>query len=103
MQWTFAASQRHPALALILKRIQFSAARMTDVQLREWSQNNRFTLELTGPMLFSQVCNDFLAGTRKGKITLLPRLTWGAWLNEQANPALQKKIKVQHLFEGSWK
>lgn len=103
LQWTFAASKGHPALALMLKRIQFNVARMTPVEIYTWSQSNRFTLELTGPMLFSQVCNEFLSGTREGLITVLPRFAWGAWRGEQAKAALLEKIKVQHLFEGSWK
>ncbi len=103
LQWTFAASSGHPALALVLQRIVYNVAQMDDRQLEAWSRSARFTLELTGPMLFSQVCNEFLSGTRNGRVTVLPRLAWGAWPREQMQGQLQDQIKLRHLFEGSWK
>ncbi len=103
LQWTFAASSGHPALALVLQRIAYNVSQMDSRQIVDWSRSARFTLELTGPMLFSQVCNEFLSGTRNGRITVLPRLAWGAWPREHLQGQLQDQIKVRHLFEGSWK
>ena len=104
LQWTFAASPGHPALGLLLRRIAYSVSLMTQQQLEDWSrQSVRFTLELTSPILFTQVCSEFLSGTREGRIDVLPRMCWGSWPHEQANPLLHEQIKVRHLFEGSWK
>ena len=63
----------------------------------------RFTIELTGGIQFTQVCNEFLSGTREGTLKVLARLTWGSWPFEQERPELAAQIKVKHLFEGSWK
>ena len=62
-----------------------------------------FTLQLTGPLLFTQVCNEFLSGTREGALTVLPRMAWGSVLFEQERTELRQHIKVMHLYEGSWK
>ena len=101
-QWTFAASRRHPALAVVLRRIVWCVGQITDSQLTEWSKSMRFTLQLTGPVMFTQVCNEFLSGTRDGALRVLPRLAWGSWLFEHERPELAGRIKVKHLFEGSW-
>lgn len=102
-QWTFAASPGHPALAVMLRRIVWYAGQITDAQLSAWSKSMRFTLQLTGPVMFTQVCNEFLSGTREGALGVLPRLAWGSWLFEHERPELAGRIKVKHLFEGSWK
>ena len=102
-QWTFAASARHPALAIVLRRIVWYVSLMTDAQLAEWSKSMRFTIELTAGIQFTQVCNEFLSGTREGTLKVLARLTWGSWPFEQERPELAAQIKVKHLFEGSWK
>lgn len=104
LQWTFGATPGHPALALLLARIRHAVAQMSVEQLAEWSRRApRFTLELTGPMLFSQVLAEFLSGTRAGRVTVLPRIVWGAYPAEQARPDLAPQVKVRHLFEGSWR
>ena len=63
----------------------------------------RFTIQLSGGILFTQVCNEFLSGTREGQLKVLPRLAWGSWPFEQERLELADQIKVRHLFEGSWK
>ncbi|RZJ11374.1 MAG: hypothetical protein EOO54_21040 [Haliea sp.] len=103
LQWTFSAPPRHPALAVLLDRIRYLVGSMTPELLATYSRNSRFTLELTGPMLFTQVLNEFLSGTRPGSVTVLPRLAWGGWPAETARPELAAQVKVRHLFEGSWK
>ena len=102
-QWTFAASAQHAALAVMLRRIVWHVGLLTDAQLAEWSKSMRFTLQLTGPVMFTQVCNEFLSGTREGALAVLPRLAWGSWPFEHERPELAGQIKVRHLFEGSWK
>lgn len=102
LQWTFAASQGHPALALMLRRIEFNVAHIPSEKLVAWSRSTRFTLELTGPMIFTQVCDEFLSGTRRGRVRVLGRLVWGSYRQEQARPELADRIKVAHLFAGSW-
>lgn len=103
LQWTFSAPPRHPALAVLLERIRFLCSRLSADTLAEASRVTRFTLELTGPMHFTQVMTDFLAGTRDGVVALLPRQTWGAWLTEQTRPDIVAEVKVRHLFQGAWK
>ncbi|MCJ0763295.1 glycosyltransferase family 32 protein [Variovorax terrae] len=103
LQWTFAASPRHPALALVLQRIRFYVSQMSEAQLRDWSQALRFTLELTGPAVFTQVLNEFLTGTREGRVAVLPRMVWGAYPGEQTRPENVAQVKVRHLFDGSWR
>ena len=103
LQWTFAANPGHPALAIALKRIAWFVSLMTDAQLADWSRSMRFTIHLTAGINFTNVCNEFLSGTREGTVRVLPRLTWGSWPFEQQRPELAAQIKVQHLYEGSWK
>jgi mannosyltransferase OCH1-like enzyme len=104
LQWTFAASPRHPALAVILDKIRYFVTQFNREQLTLWSSNDRFTLEMTGPMLFTQVIQDFLSGTRQGKVCVLDQLCWGynPWHNRQISLP-NDRIKVRHLFHGSWK
>lgn len=104
LQWTFAASPNHIALAVMLDRIRFYVNTLSAEQLSQWSQADRFTLEVTGPMMFSQVVHDCLSGSRPGEVLLLDQLAWGynPWLNRTIeNP--NENIKVRHLFHGSWK
>ncbi|MDO9404287.1 MAG: glycosyltransferase [Polaromonas sp.] len=103
LQWTFSASPRHPALAVLMDRIRYLVAGMTPELLARYSRVSRFTLELTGPMVFTHVLNEFLSGTRAGKVTVLPRLAWGAWPAETGREEVARQVKVRHLFEGSWK
>ena len=103
LQWTFSSEAEHPALGVLLQRIRYLVAGLDDQTLATYSADMRFTLELTGPMIFTQVLTDFLSETRPGKVTVLPRLAWGAWHAEQASPELAAAIKVRHLFEGGWK
>ncbi len=104
LQWTFAASPEHQALAVMLDRVRFYVNTLTDAQLANWSAEDRFTLELTGPMMFSQVVFDFLSGSRRGKVTLLDQSVWGynPWFNKKMSDG-DERIKVRHLFHGSWK
>ncbi len=103
LQWTFAASPHHPALASILRRIDFVVSQMSQEQLVQWSRTSRFTLELTGPMAFTQALVPYLSGELDGRVTVLPRLMWGSIPFEQRRPEHKDEIKVQHLFEGSWR
>ena len=104
LQWTFASSPRHHALGVMLDRIRFYVNTLSDEQLRQWSSADRFTLETTGPMMFSQVVHDCLSGSRDAHITLLDQLAWGynPWHN-RAITLPNPEIKVRHLFHGSWK
>lgn len=103
LQWTFSAPAGHPALAVLLQRIRYLVSGLAPAKLAAYSADMRFTLELTGPMVFTQVLTDFLSGTRPGKVSVLPRLAWGSWLAEHARPELGAQVKVRHLFEGGWK
>ena len=103
LQWTFCAPARHPVLAALLDRIRFLVSRIPPAYLVHCSRENRFTLELTGPMLFTQVLNEFLSGSRQGPVAVLARLAWGALPPEQARADLAGQIKVRHLFHGHWK
>ncbi len=104
LQWTFASSPKHPALATMLDRIRFYVNTLTVEQLQSWSRVDRFTLELTGPMMFSQVVFDCLSGARQGKVELLGQSIWGynPWHNHSISET-DETIKVRHLFHGSWK
>jgi mannosyltransferase OCH1-like enzyme len=102
LQWTFCAPPRHPALAVLLDRIRFLVASMRAEDLPALSRHMRFTLELTGPIIFTQVLNDFLSHTRTGAVSVLERLAWGSLAPEQKMPALAGHIKVKHLFDFSW-
>ncbi len=101
--WTFAAPKGHLALALCMQRIEYYVNQMSVEQLVEWSKADRFTLELTGPAMWTYILNEFLAGTRQGAVTILPRLTWGSLPHEQRVASNAEAIKVKHLFEGFWK
>lgn len=104
LQWAFAAPPKHLALGVMLDRIRFYVDSFSEEQLRQWSQDDRFTLETTGPMMFSHVIHDFLSGSRGAKITLLDQLSWGLnpWLSQDiALP--DSRVKLRHLFHGSWK
>ena len=105
LQWTFSASPKHPALAVILDKINFLTSRHSVKQLGFASKSQRFTMELTGPMMFTSVMTDFLSKTRNGSITVLEQLNWGYCpvLNTTSLDLPNPKVKVQHLFEGSWK
>lgn len=106
LQWTFAASPRHPALAVLLDKIVYFTQQISSEQIEACSQNNRFTLELTGSILFTQVITDFLCYTRLGNITALEQLAWGVLKLKStriSDELINKKVKVQHLFYGSWK
>jgi mannosyltransferase OCH1-like enzyme len=103
LQWTFAAPPRHPALALMIQRIHFYASQASAEQLRAWSVSENFTLGLTGPGLFTQVINEFLAGSREGTVSVLRRSAWGLLPSEAGRPEWAGQMKVQHLFEGAWK
>lgn len=103
LNWTFAAPAGHLALALMMQRIEYYVNQMSAAQLAEWSIAERFTLELTGPMLWTHVLNEFLGGTRQGEVAVLPRLMWGSLPHEQDVSGNADTIKVKHLFEGEWK
>jgi Glycosyltransferase sugar-binding region containing DXD motif len=104
LQWAFAASPKHLALGVMLDRIRFYVDSFSVEQLQSWSRVDRFTLEVTGPMMFSQVIHDFLSGSRNAKVTLLDQLCWGynPWHN-RAVELPDDRIKLRHLFHGSWK
>ncbi len=101
-QWAFCAPARHSALLAMLERIRYVVGLHSPEQLAVMSANMRFTLELTGPHLFTRVVDEFLAGSRQGDVTVLPRLCWGASVAEQADTTLASQMKLRHLFEGSW-
>jgi len=104
LQWAFAASPKHLALGVMLDRIRFYVESFSAEQLQIWSRVDRFTLETTGPMMFSQVIHDCLSGSRNAKVTLLDQLSWGynPWHNQAVNLP-NDRIKLRHLFHGSWK
>jgi alpha 1,6-mannosyltransferase len=64
VQWAFAAPPRHPVLGRLLQRIQFLVAQCSDAQLARYSTLLRFTLELTGPILFTQVVMELRRSVR---------------------------------------
>jgi hypothetical protein len=104
LQWTFCAPPRHPVLAALLERIGYLVGQLRGDYLARCSREMRFTLELTGPMMFTHVVNEFLCGSRPtGAVAVLPRLTWGSLPPEQVLPELAGRIKVRHLFTGDWK
>lgn len=102
LQWCFAAPPRHAVLGRTLRRIEFLVSSLTREQLERGSAASRFTLELTGPMLFTQVVMD-AATQRDAAIVLLPRPVWGALPREHQLPEIRSRMKVAHLFAGSWK
>ncbi len=103
LQWTFAAPPRHVALAAVLRSIQFHVADHSLDELKRFSVNPKFTLALTGPMLFSQVLQGLAAEGRSGGLCILQRHVWGALPPEFKLPAVRRRMKVAHLFAGSWK
>lgn len=103
LQWTFAASPRHPALLAVLEQLRAQVEGMSVQELQRLSLSDRATLALTGPMAFTEALLRYMA---KGdppseSVTVLPRSTWGCWPGERGNPA--HPPRVRHLFEGSWK
>jgi mannosyltransferase OCH1-like enzyme len=104
LQWNFAASAKHPALGKLLSQIKFLLSLNSYEEIISYSQNIRFTLELTGPMCFSQVLYSFLSVPRESKVTILPQLTWGYHPIENNDISLPNpNIKALHLYHGSWK
>ncbi len=105
LQWTFAASPKHPALAIMLDKIRFMVNQLSPEHLSFCSKAKRFTLELTGPMLFTAVTTDFLSKTRNGTVTVLDPLYWGnsPWGKNIRSRLPDPEVKVQHLFDGKWK
>ena len=101
--WIFAAPKGHTVLALMMQRIAYYAAQMSPEQLAAWTRADRFTLELTGPMVWTRILTEFLSGTRQGNVTVLPRLVWGSLPEDQRLHVNKDTIKVRHLFEGFWK
>ncbi|MGA0572608.1 glycosyltransferase family 32 protein [Variovorax sp. VNK109] len=101
-QWAFCAPPGHPALALLLERIAYYVSRFSPQDLAGISQMDFFTLELTGPRVFTHVMNEFLSGSREGRIAELPRRTWGAWPWEHQAQTLPDDIKLTHLFSSAW-
>lgn len=102
-QWTFAAPAGHPALARMIERICWRVGQLTAAELAAASAFAPFTLELTGPRLFTQVVDEFLCASRVGEVIELDRLAWGAQPAEQADPRLAGLIRVRHRFAASWK
>lgn len=104
LQWTFAAPPGHPVLGRVLQRIAAFVHEMPDRSLRAWSEaSQRFTLELTGPIMFTQVIRELLAQRRAPPVTVLHRHVWGAIPPELRSPQILPSVKVAHLFAGSWK
>lgn len=103
LNWAFAAPKGHPALQLMLRRIEYYVSQMSEEQLALWTKTDRFTLEITGPMAFTHVLNEFLSSSRQGAVTVLPRMTWGSLPEDQKVAANAPNIKLRHLFEGYWK
>lgn len=103
VQWAFAAPPRHPVLGRALQRIQFLVAECSDAQLARYSTTTRFTLELTGPILFTQVIMEMAAQRASSGVTLLQRPVWGAMPQERHDPEMRARMKIAHLFAGSWK
>lgn len=104
LQWTFAASPRHPALAQLLAKIRFMVQLNSREEVADYSRHARYTLELTGPMSFTHTLHDYMCLPHHPKVTVLPQLYWGhnPWHN--TGIALQDPaIKVRHLYHGSWK
>lgn len=103
LQWVFAAPPGHPGLGMVLRRIQLAVDACTPEQLEKWSATTRFTLELTGPMMFSQVLWQLIPQGKSAALTVLPRQVWGALPEEFSDPDVRRQMKVAHLFAGSWK
>jgi len=61
----------------MLDRIRLYVESFSSEQLQNWSRVDRFTLETTGPMMFSQVIHDCLSGSRNAEVTLLDQLSLG--------------------------
>lgn len=104
LQWTFAASPRHPVLGKMLARIHFLASLNTREQIIAFSEAPRYTLELTGPVGFTQVIHDHIAQRQLPRVSILPQLFWGhnPWHNTDVD-LLHPDIKLRHLYHGSWK
>jgi hypothetical protein len=102
LQWTFCAPPGHPALARMIERIAFTTRRLSPATLARLSRHMRFTLEFTGPMGFTHVVNEFLEGSREGRVETLPRATWGLLREEQADPLRRAQARALHRFDSSW-
>lgn len=104
LQWVFAASPRHPALARLLAKIRFLVNLSTREEVIDYSRSGRYTLELTGPICFTHALHDYLCQPNPAKITVLPQLCWGynPWHNTGITLP-DRAVKVQHLYHGSWK
>lgn len=104
LQWTFAAPAGHPALGRVLQRIAAFVHDTPDRALRAWSDASpKFTLEMTGPIMFTQAIRELLAQPRVPAVTILHRHVWGAIPPEFRSAEILRSVKVAHLFAGSWK
>ena len=107
LQWSFAAPPNHPALKSVLNRIRYAVNTFSASDLETFSKDHRFTLELTGPMMFTDVLLGHLSDTKVPTIQLLVQNTWG--YNPYTQPpvcedkSLQKEVKIEHLYAGSWR
>ncbi|MBP7565509.1 MAG: hypothetical protein KA795_05835 [Burkholderiaceae bacterium] len=101
-QWAFCAPPGHPALAMLVDRIRYFVSRFSRTELQAASQHAFFTLELTGPRVFTHVMNEYLSGSRTGAMTMLPRRAWAAWPWEHQVSPLPGDIRLTHLFSSAW-
>ena len=105
LQWTFAAPPKHPLLWKAASIIKSNIEKFSSEQLKDYSEILKFTLGLTGPFLFSQLVQHSLATEKLPTVTILPQLTWGynPWHQKEINPVNDTRVKILHLYGGSWK
>lgn len=105
LQWAFAASAGHPALAALAATIHRTVSLLSREHLVELCASPRFVLETTGPIAFTQAIRYFTAFRPGSGIHVLPQIYWGysPWHNTDIQSGRHPDVKLIHLFHGSWR
>ncbi|MTW23016.1 glycosyltransferase family 32 protein [Allochromatium palmeri] len=105
LQWAFAAEPGSSMLKNLIKVIYNNVTSMRQNQLKKFSSNARFNLELTGPIAFTSAFNYYMVGAESEAVQILPQLNWGyiKYHNKEVDPMRNDDVKLLHYFKGSWR
>jgi len=105
LQWVFAAPPKNPLLWTMVSIIKNNVDHFSSKLLKSYSKEMQFTLGLTGPYLFSQVIQHSIVTEGEAATTILPQLCWGYnhWHQPEINPVNDERVKVLHMYGGTWK